>query len=348
MSNIAILKRNLPEKESRFNFLRLDKNERVSRFELSFLRHFKNNLKSEHFTAYPELYTFYKKISKLHNLKPDYFLATNGIDNGLKSCIETFSNNKKAIIILKPTFAMIEIYCKLYKRKYFSIGYKKNFELDFDLILKSINKKISLIIISNPNSPTGTLINHEKLEKIILKAKGKNIKVVIDEAYFGFTKATAIKSIKKHNNVIVLRTFSKAYGIAGLRVGYIASVPKNILALKSCKPMYELNSLGILAANILLDNKKYYKNYIESVTIGKKYLTNFLKENKINYIDTHANFIFLKLKKNFSKTIKKLKKKKIKVSYNLKSTFLKNLIRITLGPKEEMIKIIDILKINEK
>ena len=133
-----------------------------------------------------------------------------------------------------------------FKKKTIKIGYDTKLTLDTQKLYKNINSKVSLIIISNPNSPTGTVLNLNEIKKILEKAKKYKIKVVIDEAYFGFSLVTACPLIKRFKNLIVLRTFSKAYGLAGLRIGYAISNPANIEELTNIKPMYEVNSLAIL------------------------------------------------------------------------------------------------------
>lgn len=322
--------------------MRLDKNERVSKFSKDFINLFKTQLKSESFNTYPEIFNFYKFLSKTHNLKKDYFLGTAGIDSGLKSSIEIFGNKK--IIILEPTFAMISIYCKILKKKVIKIGYDSNLKLNYEKLLKNINNKVSLIILSNPNSPTGTTVNLKEIIKILNKAKKNNIKVVIDEAYYGFSLVTAEPLIKKFKNLIVLRTFSKAYGLAGLRVGYVISNPKNIEKYFNIKPMYEVNSLGILAANILLKNQKFRKKYLIDVKKGKNFLLSFFKSKKIKFLDTAGNFILFKLDKKKFSYFKKMKLKKINIVENIKYKNLKDYSRITLAPKKEMYKFIKILK----
>ena len=196
---------------------------------------------------------------------------------------------------------MINLYCKIYRKKTISIGYNQNLELNKKKIYKSLDKKTSLVIISNPNSPTGTYIKIKEIEQILKKAKKFKIKVLLDEAYFGFSKKSAISLIKKYNNLIILRTFSKAYGLAGLRVGYAISNTTNIKQLNNTKPMYEINSLGILAATILLQDKKIKTNYINETKLGKNYLLNFFNEKKIEYLDSDTNFILFKIKKNKKK-----------------------------------------------
>ena len=309
---IKYIKRLDPVKKTRFSFLRLDKNERISNIENELLNLIKKNLRSEHFTAYPEIYNFYNNLSKFHKLSPKNFLATSGIDKAIKLCIEVFSSEKKYVLILKPGFAMIDVYCKTYGRKIINIGYEKvddEIKLNINLLLDKISKKINLIIISNPNSPTGTIIETKNIIRIIKKAKKNDIKVVIDEAYHGFTKLTVLNLIKKYNNLVVLRTFSKAYGLAGLRAGYIVSNYKNIHQLNSLRPMYEINSVGILAANTLVKNYKFYRKYLNEFQEGKKFFIKFLKNKNIKFLKTNANFILLQNIKN-EKTLFKICKKK--------------------------------------
>lgn len=341
MTKFNFVKRSKIPLSTRFTYLRLDKNERVSPFPKKFISLFKKKLSSKNLNTYPEIFNFYKLLSKNHSLKKDYFLATAGIDAGLRHSIEIFGEKK--IIILDPTFAMINIYCKILKKKTINIGYEKNFELKLNLLLKEINKKVSLIILSNPNSPTGTIINLNDLKKILIKAEKNNINVVIDEAYYGFSLITASKFIKRFKNLIILRTFSKAYGLAGLRIGYVISHPKNIERFINIKPMYEANSLGILAANILLQNQKIRRTYLREVTEGKKTLLNFFKKKKINFLNSEGNFVLFKLKRK-NKYFKNLKRKKILIVENFKHKILNGYSRITLAPKKEILKFIQILK----
>jgi len=341
MANFNFVKRTKPSSLSRQKFLRLDKNERVSAFPKKFLNLFKKKLDSENLNTYPEIFSFYKLLSKEHSLKKEYFFATAGIDGGLRNSIEIFG--KKKIIILEPTFAMINIYSKIFKKKIIKIGYNKKLELNPKKILEKISNNISLIILSNPNSPTGTVIASNEIKKILIKAKKFNVKVVIDEAYYGFSNITAISLIKKFTNLIVLRTFSKAYGLAGLRVGYVISHPKNIKEFINIKPMYEVNSMGILAANILLNNNIIKKMYIKEVLEGKKLLLDFFKKKKIFFLNSEGNFILFKLKRKY-KFFNKFRQNKILVVESLADKNLKGFSRITLAPKKEILKFINTLK----
>lgn len=336
------VKRSKQLSESRVKYLRLDKNERVTKFPYSFIKIFKKQINSESLNIYPELFKFYRALSKTHLLGINYFFATAGIDAGLRSCIELFGNKK--IIILNPTFAMINIYCSILKKNVIKASYDKNFNLDLEAIYNNLNSNTSLVILSNPNSPTGTVLNVNQIKKILIKSKKFNIKVIVDEAYYGFCKITCTSLIKRFDNLIILRTFSKAFGVAGLRIGYAISHPKNIKKMVNIKPMYETNSLGILAANILLKNKKISKDYLDQVTTGKKFLLSFFDKKKIKYIHSEGNFILFKILKNKKAYFKKLKQNNIRIVEKFSYKCLKGFSRLTLAPKKEINEFIKIFK----
>ena len=127
-----------------------------------------------------------------------------------------------------------------------------------------------MIILANPNSPTGTVINKKKILDITKKAQKYNIPVIIDEAYYGFYNYSFIKEINKYKNLIILRTFSKSYGLAGLRAGYLISNKSIIKELFKFKPMYEINSIACKVLEIFLKHKDLEKSFIKRGVGWKK------------------------------------------------------------------------------
>ena len=130
---------------------------------------------------------------------------------------------------------------------------------------KPINKKTSLIIIANPNSPTGTLIDEKELKNILHMAQLNKVPVLIDEAYFGFSDFTALPFLNEFDNLVISRTFSKVFGLAGLRVGFLVANRQLAELLGKFKPMYEVNQLAIQIAIQALENYHLVQNYITEV-----------------------------------------------------------------------------------
>ena len=311
------IKRVSPSNFDRSSYLRLDKNERVIDYQKKFFQYIKKKINLFNISSYPNVYNTIKLISKKNSVSPNMVFLSAGSDISLKTCIELFTKKNDKIIILKPTFGMIGVYVNLYNLKSIEIGYDKNLNLDVSKLLKNINKKIKLIILANPNSPTGTIIKKELMRKILKKSNKLNVPIVIDEAYDGFYNYSYVKDIRRYKNLIVTKTFSKSFGLAGLRIGYTISNKKISNLLNKFRPMYEVNSIACLAAEYLLKNKSIEKKHIEEITKTKMFLKRELKKIGINYLDTYANFFHIE----FGKKIKKIEK-----------NFLKNNILFRKGP----------------
>ena len=321
---------------SRYGKLRLDKNEKIDSFKKNFIKKILSKISSENFTSYPEVWTLYSSLAKFHKLNTNQFVITAGIDGAIKSCFELFVSKGDKVIILKPTFAMVDIYCNIVGAKKIIINYDQKLNLDINYLIRSITRTISLIIIANPNSPTGTLISKFNMEKIIKKANIHNVPVLVDEAYYEFCNLTVLSLLKKYKNLIISRTFSKAYGLAGLRVGYIVSNIRIAKLLFNLKPMYEINSIGVEASIMMLKNLKIHKNYISETKKGLKLLVKYFEDNNISIIKTHANFIYINLGKKINYFYNKLFNAGILTKKGLDVKGYKNYLRITLGPPKQI------------
>jgi len=329
---------------SRNNKIRLDKNERITNFDKIFFKKFISKITSEKISSYPEVSDLYMVLSNLHKLKTNQFVLTAGVDGAIKNCFELFVSKNDKVITLNPTFAMVDVYCKIFGAKRISIHYDRKLNLNINYLSKSINRNISLIIIANPNSPTGTLISHFNMEKIIKKANINNVPVLVDEAYYDFCNATVLSLLKKYNNLIISRTFSKAYGLAGLRVGYIITNTKLAKLLFNLKSMYEVNSIGVLAGIMMLKNSKIHKHYISETKKGLKILIKFLEDNNIAFLKTYANFIYINIGKKINYFYDKLYKDGILTKKGLEIKGYNSYLRITLGPPRQINTFISKLK----
>ena len=202
----------------------VDKNENSDEFLGKInLANLKKITKNDIF-SYPDLGKLYLLLSK--NLKINYrnILITNGADGAIKLVFDTFTHKKKLVVLrFEPSFAMYKIYSKIFSTKDIVINYKKKNdepEIKQDEIIKKIKKfKPNLLLLANPNSPTGTLLNKKEIINIIKVAKKYNCLVLLDEAYYPYSKLSLINQINLFKNLVVVRSL-KAFGLSGLRVGF--------------------------------------------------------------------------------------------------------------------------------
>jgi histidinol-phosphate aminotransferase len=330
--------------KTRLNKLRLDKNERVSNFERKFLNRTLKKIKPEHLIAYPETEPLYDLLAKKLNVSRKSLVITAGADSALRSCFDLCVKPGDKVVTLSPTFAMVDIYVKFSQARQIKIKYNSNLKLDFKKLINSINSKVSLVVFANPNSPTGTILNHKQIIDILTKAYTKGVMVLIDEAYFGFSKYTALPLLKRFSNLIIARTFSKSFGLAGCRAGYLISQPKIASRLYRLRPMYEVNSIAILMVTALLKNEKFVRKYLNETNLGKKYLISKLKSLKINYLETHANFLHIDFGRKKKIFVKLFSKNNILIKGGPGVKGYDSYLRITLGPKKYMQPVINIIE----
>ncbi len=329
---------------TRHGQIRLDKNERVTTFPNDFFEQIISEVTSDYLTAYPEPEPLYERLAQLHDVSIESLMITAGSDAGIRHCFDLFVNPGGEVIALDPTFAMVDIYCKLFGAKKQGIGYNSQLQLDLERLFSLIGPNTELIVIANPNSPTGTLIAEDDIVSILLKANSFKVPVLIDEAYYGFCKQTAVPLLKEHENLIVSRTFSKAYGLAGLRIGYLLAPPEIAQLLYRFRPMYEVNSLSILAATQLLDRPEIPENYLSSTEDGRKYLLEFAKAKGLNFKDTHANFVYIDFGGKKQAVIDELSNSGILVRGGLSIEGFETYLRISLGPLTVMQALVEALQ----
>ncbi|MEK6869746.1 MAG: histidinol-phosphate transaminase, partial [Nanoarchaeota archaeon] len=330
-----------PPTSGREDYLRLDFNENTIGCSPKVIQALKK-IKQENLSVYPEYSGLRKALASYCNVDFDEIVPTNATDEAIKTIIETYiEKNKDEIIIPTPTFAMFKFYAQLNEAVIREVLYNDDLSFPTNKIISAINTNTKLIVIANPNSPTGTSIKNNGIIKIIKKAKKNNVMVMIDEAYYQFYGKTSIPLIKKYDNLIVTQTFSKAFGLAGLRLGYIISNKNNIRNIRKVLSPYSVNGVAVACAFAALKDQKYVKNYVREVNESKKMIYKLLDSLKIKYFKSDANFVLLSLGKNAGYFCKKLKEDGILVRDRSMDKLLGGCVRVTLGTREQTKKLID-------
>jgi histidinol-phosphate aminotransferase len=334
--HIVSIERPGPVENTRFGKIRLDKNERISPFPNEFWRKALEEISQEIVQACPETWPLYKKLADFHEIDMGQIILTAGSETAIRNCIEAFVPPGGKVFYPDPTFAMVPVYCDLYNAAKCPVEYDKNLKLKVDFLLRSIADDTYLIILANPNSPTGTYIPNRIIEGIIERASVFRIPVLIDEAYYGFCRYTAFDLIKKYPNLIITRSFSKITGMAGLRVGYAIGHPDVISLLTKFRSMYEVNSIGIAFALKILDNWYVAEEYGRETVEGREFFSNFLKRNGFTVIDTETNFIHVDFGSLKEKILTILEENDVLVRGMLNIDGYRNYTRFSVGPRSMM------------
>ncbi|HOI17284.1 MAG TPA: aminotransferase class I/II-fold pyridoxal phosphate-dependent enzyme [Smithellaceae bacterium] len=342
-SHISEVWRTRPDGQTRLDKLRLDKNERISAFPPGFWESALKKISESLVQSYPEVYPLYKKLADFHGLTMEHFLLTAGSDAAIRHCFEAFVNPGDKVIYLEPTFAMVSVYGGLFGAEMIPMRYDAKLQIDFDLLLRSIDDGTALIIIANPNSPTGTYMSNDRLNEIAHRAAGYRIPVLVDEAYYGFCPKTALDILAQHENMVITRTFSKISGLAGLRIGYAMGHPGIISLLTKFRPMYEVNSPAVLMACEILDHWDIAADYGRRTIAGREKFIRFLRERGFTAIDTEANFLHVDLGRLKEPILVAMVEAGILVRGMLSIEGLGNYTRFSVGPWETMSRAADII-----
>ncbi len=236
-------------------------------------------------------------IAKLWDVKEDNILIANGSDAIIDLIPRVFLDHNEESIITELTYGRQIRTCKITGNNVIEIPQLSNYNYDIDKFLASINDKTKLIYITNPNMPTGTYINRDKLLDFISKIPS-HILIVIDEAYSEFPNAKDFpydtsQWIKKFDNLIILHTFSKFYGLSGFRIGYALGQPYLIQAMHKTYQPFSANKYAIYAATAALADPEWYQVIKKQVIIEKDRLYKVFDQLNIKYIKSQANYIFV-------------------------------------------------------
>ncbi len=325
-----------------FSGMLLDFNERTKPLSDKIVRALERFVKNQKLQVYPEYFDLEKKIANYAGVKTNQVMITNGSDQGIDLIFRTFTEKGDKVIIPKPSFSRFFQCAKIIGNKVFSPSYKKdNFAFPLKEVLDLIDKKTKLIVICNPNNPTGTIVPISFIEKIAKKAKRKI--VYIDEAYFEFSGISAVSLFKKYSNIIITRTFSKAFGLASLRIGYVIAKAEYIKEMLKVRGPYDVNMMAYFGASVALENIEDMKNYVKEVMEkAKPLIEKFFNENNVEYFPSSANFILFR-PDNPQKVAKLLAKNGILIRPQNQPN-IQNTLRLTIGQVEEMEKFIDVYK----
>ncbi len=236
-----------------------------------------------------------KALAKKFAIPEGMVVISNGADNLILIIANAFVNEGDKVVMADPTFSVYANVTQIMGGKPIKVKLK-DFTHDLDTMLKKVNRKTKLVFICNPNNPTGTTISLEAFNEFLSKLP-KRVIVILDEAYGDFVEdaffPNGLDYIKAEHQVIVLRTFSKVYGLAGLRIGYALGRKDLIDCLYQVREPFPVHRLAQVAATAALDDEDHTLRSIQLVYEGKRYLYQGLDRMGVSYVPSQANFIFI-------------------------------------------------------
>ncbi|MDD2498934.1 MAG: histidinol-phosphate transaminase [Desulfitobacteriaceae bacterium] len=249
---------------------------------------------------YPDGRCYYLKqeLEKYLDIEEKNIIVGNGSDEIIKLLAETYLNPGDEVIMANPSFSEYAFAAQLMGAKIVEVPVNEDYTHDLAAMAKAVTEKTKIVFICNPNNPTGTLVTKEEVGRF-LKTVPDEVIVVLDEAYAEYVEdqnyPDSIEYVKNEENVVVLRTFSKIYGLAGLRAGYGIAREDIINLLNRVREPFNVNSMAQCAAIAGLKDKEHLEASFSLNSEGKRFLYDRFKEMGLSYVPTEANFIFVDL-----------------------------------------------------
>jgi histidinol-phosphate aminotransferase len=322
-----------PPTAGREGKLRLDFNENTAGCSPKVLSAMKRAITREKLAVYPEYDEARQKVAAFFRVPPGELLFTNGTDEAIQVLVNTYVDAGDGVLVLAPSYAMYRFYAQVAGAEITEVAYRAA-DLAFPLeeVLGAITTDTRAVLIANPNNPTGSAVDLAGIRRILDKAE--HAAVLIDEAYFEFFGTTALGLISDYANLFVSRTFSKVYGMAGLRLGCMFSRPENMRWLHKAQSPYSVNAVAVLTAVAALEDQEYIESYVAETLESRRLLCRALDRLRIPYYPSSANFVLARFGDRSIEVRDRLREKGVLVRD--RSYEIPGCIRITVGKKTHL------------
>ncbi len=310
--------------------LRLDFNENTIGCSPRVLERLRR-LGTDELARYPEREPVEAIVADALGVAAEELLLTNGVDEAIHLLCETYLEPGDEALIVVPTYSMYRIYVMATGATVISLPAGKDFVFPGDEVCNRITARTRLIAIANPNNPTGTVAAREDLANIARSVP--DAAVLVDEAYFEFYGQSMLSARKKFPNLFVARTFSKAYGLAGLRMGLLAGNAEQMRAVRLVSSPYNVNAVALACLPEALRDQAYIEQYVSEVREARARLEQALRANGIQFWPSHANFVLAQVGAAGA-FVESMRRRGILVRDRSGDHGCEGCVRFTLGPRE--------------
>ena len=285
-------------------------------------------------TRYPEREPVEAMVAAHLHLAPSQVALTNGVDEAIHVLFETFLDAGDEVLLPVPTYTMYEVYASATDARVVTVQADDDLHFPFERILAAITPRTKVIAIANPNSPSGSVATREQLIEIARRAP--HAVVLVDEAYFHFHGETVIDLIGTLPNLVVARTFSKAYGLAGLRLGLLAGSEETMRWVRRVLSPYSVNSLALACLPAALEDAAYLDWYVDEVLAARAEFEHALDVAGLRRWPSRANFVLVEIGPKHTEFVRRMRDAGVLVRDRSSDPGCDGRVRITIGTREQM------------
>jgi histidinol-phosphate aminotransferase len=311
--------------------LRLDFNENTVGCSPRVLERLRR-LQPEQLASYPERGPVEARVAEVLGIAAAELLLTNGVDEAIHLLCGAYLSPGDEAVIIVPTYSMYGIYMKAAGAEIVSVCASQDFHFPADQLCARVTPRTRMIAIANPNNPTGTVASADQLLRIVRSAP--NAAVLIDEAYFEFYGQSLLGMHSQLTNLFVARTFSKAYGLAGLRIGALVGDAEQMRAVRRVSSPYNVNAVALACLPDALGDQAFIQQYVSEVRASRVRLERALEANGIQFWPSHANFVLARVGTAASLFVEHMRRRGVLVRNRSGDHGCEGCVRITLGPRE--------------
>jgi histidinol-phosphate aminotransferase len=325
---VAGLESGFAAHEGREGKLRLDYNENTIGCSPA-VRRALAKMTAEQIAMYPEYELSRRRLARHFRVRPREMVIANGADDSLRVIMDVFLERGASVLLVEPGFPMFRFYAELAGARIARVRIGEDMKFPLEQVLRALKRKPRVFFLANPNNPTGTLLGKNGLRQII--EASPETAVVVDEAYAEFSGVTVLPWIRRYSNLLVIRTFSKAIGLAGLRLGFVFANAELAELCRKTLPPFPVNVAALVAADAALGDAQFVRRYVAAVKQSRRILAAWLERRGVRVFPSATNFLYVDLGARATKIVRALEQRGILVRDRASDFGRPGLVRIALG-----------------
>jgi histidinol-phosphate aminotransferase len=329
-----------PPGEGRADKVRLDFNENTRGCSPA-VRRALSKLSPKQLAMYPEYERGTRRLAEHFGVKPGELLLTNGGDDALRLFFDAFVDSGSSVVICEPTFPMYRYWGEVAGATIEALRYGPAMEFPLESVLNALGTRPRAVFLCNPNNPTGTLLPKDTIETILKAAT--HTAIVVDEAYVEFSGVTVVPEIQKYPQLFVARTFSKAAGLAGLRLGAVLACAESLAILRRATAPFPVNVAALTAAEAAVGDPQTMKRYVRDILRMRAWFEKELKKLGVKAYPSAGNFVLADFGPSGPEMCRRLEEKGILLRERSKEIG-PGFVRVSIGTKAEMERLVRLIK----